>query len=333
MFFIKMLSCRNFLLSHVQKILRRTDQMKLGKFQPKNFILVNAFFEPSTRTSLSFASAAYRLGGNVITFNKDVSSVKKGESFEDTIQTLSLYGDVMVVRHPEKSAVEHASEVSHIPVINAGDGDGEHPTQALLDMYTIREFLQNNHFHHPLVYLNHSHAVNNYDAYNILLVGDVLHSRTIHSLLHLLYMFPPINVFLLPYEGCDPSEEMIDHITENNHDEGLKEIVLTKDSVEWNKFQVVYVTRFQKERHEEAQKPNIILDKSVYKQLQTNCIVMHPLPRNEELPCEIDHDERSHFIQQMENGVYTRMAILDMFLDDLSYSEQPSVDVEIIETD
>ena len=141
-----MLSCRNFLLSHVEKILKRTDQMKLGKFEAKNFILVNAFFEPSTRTSLSFASAAYRLGGNVITFNKDVSSVKKGESFEDTIQTLSLYGDVMVVRHPEKGAVEHASEVSHIPVINAGDGDGEHPTQALLDMYTIREFLQNNHF-------------------------------------------------------------------------------------------------------------------------------------------------------------------------------------------
>ena len=328
-----MLTCRNLAISSVQKILKRADQMKVGKFEPKNFILVNAFFEPSTRTSLSFASAAYRLGGNVITFNQEVSSVKKGESFEDTIETLSLYGDIMVVRHPRKGALEDATEVSHIPVINAGDGDGEHPTQALLDMYTIRDFLKDKKFHHPLVYLNDSHVTNKYDPYNILLVGDVLRSRTIHSLLHLLYMFPPVNVYLLPYDGCHPSEEIVEYVKENNNDENLKEIVLTKDSVKWNTFQVVYATRFQKERHAEAKEPNIILNKSVYEQLQTNCIVMHPLPRNEELPTEIDDDERSHFIQQMDNGVYTRMAILDMFLDDPYYSEQPSVDVEIIEMD
>jgi aspartate carbamoyltransferase len=309
-----MISCRNLSLGVIRNILKRTSQIIEGQFEPRHFILINAFFEPSTRTSMSFESAVYRLGGNVITFNKSVSSIQKGESFKDTIRTLSKYGDIMVLRHPEKGIVRYASDVSDIPVINAGDGSGEHPTQGLVDLYSIHEYLLYSAFHHPLTYLHNNHIEQNYDCYNFLFVGDIRYSRTIHSLLHLLVMFPPINIYLLPYEGCEPSKNMVAFIKANNHNKGYDPIVLSKYSVNWSKFNVIYVTRFQTERHKIAKIPSVVIDESVYDQMSHDCIVLHPFPRNEELSTEVDYDHRSFFFDQIENGVYVRMAIIDLLL-------------------
>lgn len=324
-----MLSTKLLNISQVNHLLTKAEKMKKGNFIFKKFILVNAFFEPSTRTSLSFESAAYRLGGKVITFNKDVSSIKKGESYKDTVQTLACYGDILVIRHPEKGAVEQAGNISPIPVINAGDGDGEHPTQGLLDLFTIREQLQKRCFHHPLVYLEKNHHPQSYDPYNILFVGDIQRSRTIHSLLHLLLLYKPFNIYFLPYKGCEPEESIVSLIQENNIDSNGP-IVLNKENIDWRRFQVIYSTRLQKERYEEGdeKKPDIILNKEIFNEMSKTSIVLHPLPRNEELPPSIDNNKRCGFIDQMKNGVFVRMALLDDFLQDSDY-EQKNVEVNI----
>ena len=187
------LSCKNFNRETIDLILdfcyKSGDKLKL-EYSNETPILVNVFYEPSTRTSLSFESAMNKLGGRTITFNKEVSSLKKGESFEDTIRTLSIYGNILVLRHPEKGMVEKASKYSKVPIINGGDGNGEHPTQALLDLYTIYERFGKD-----------------FENKKILLIGDIKNSRTIHSLLDLLKFYPkikPENVSVI-YNGVDDS--------------------------------------------------------------------------------------------------------------------------------
>ena len=134
-----MISSKNFNVKYINNLFKKADRFKVNNYVPRwqDKVLVNAFFEPSTRTSMSFESAMYRLGGHVINYNKDISSMKKGESYQDTIKTLSSYGHILVLRHPEQGMVKEATKYSDIPIINAGDGDGEHPTQSLLDLYTI----------------------------------------------------------------------------------------------------------------------------------------------------------------------------------------------------
>lgn len=284
-----------------------------------SFILVNAFFEPSTRTSLSFESAAYQLGGNVISFNKENSSTKKGESFEDTITALSCYGDILVLRHPQKGSVEIANQISHIPVINAGDGDGEHPTQALLDLFTIYDHFKNIWKHHLITYIDEKPQLDNYQPYNILLVGDILHSRTINSLIHLLYRFPPVNIHILPYKGCKPTQSTLTLLIDYNH--SMEKFVFEKDDVDWSLYDVVYVTRLQKERKENTEDIDIIIDSSICDQMKEEAIIMHPLPRNQEIHPSVDNDHRCMYFEQMNNGQYMRMAILKDLLNLDMYEE------------
>ncbi len=244
-------------------------------------ILINLFYEPSTRTSCSFHTAMLKLGGNVIEIT-DNSSAKKGESLEDTIKTVSNYGDIIVLRHPEKGAAERAAKVAHIPVINAGDGNGEHPTQALLDIYTIYEEAKKDLLKENLI---------------VTFIGDIKNSRTIHSLIHLLNLFDVTYIFISP-PGLELETNGLKvlHLT-------LEEALLITD--------VVYVTRIQKERIDGKEFKPICLSKQLLSNANKDLIIMHPLPRQEELPPEIDDDPRAVYFKQVAYGVRMRMAILN----------------------
>lgn len=299
----KLLSCKNLSKNQIMKILRRTEDFeKKPSFnnQGYNFTLINAFFEPSTRTMLSFQQACYRLGGRVINFNKEFSSINKGESHYDTVKSLVNYGDIMVLRHPERGFVEKFSEKEKMPIINGGDGDGEHPTQALLDLYTI--------------YKNFKSFFNeNAHILNILIVGDIRHSRTIHSLIDVLKHYSRIKINLLPYENREPEYEMIENIA-REHNQFVEDIVYDKNNCDYSKYDVIYMTRLQKERHGGTQNVNFILNKQEMEKVKKDAIIMHPLPRNEEIATEIDDDERCVYFDQMKNGVFVRMTILEMML-------------------
>ena len=243
--------------------------------------LINLFYEPSTRTSCSFHKAMLNLGGSVIEIT-DNSSAKKGESLEDTIKTISNYGDVIVLRHPEKGSCERASKVSTVPLINAGDGNGEHPTQALLDIYTIYKEANKNLLNDKII---------------VTFIGDIKNSRTIHSLIHLL------NLFQVTYIFISPSGLELETTNLNVLNISLEEALKITD--------VVYITRIQRERTSESFQP-ICLSKEI---LGTkDFIIMHPLPRQEELPPEIDDDPRSVYFKQVAYGVTMRMAILHELL-------------------
>ena len=243
--------------------------------------LINLFYEPSTRTSCSFHKAMLNLGGNVIEIT-DNSSAKKGETLEDTIKTICNYGDVIVLRHPEKGSCERAYKVSTVPLINAGDGNGEHPTQALLDIYTIYKEAKKDILTDKMI---------------VTFIGDIKNSRTIHSLMHLLNLFQVTYIFISP-----PGLE-IETTNLNVLHLSLEEALKITD--------VVYLTRIQKERTSETFQP-ICLSKEI---LGTkDFIIMHPLPRQEELPPEIDDDPRSIYFKQVAYGVKMRMAILHELL-------------------
>ena len=243
--------------------------------------LINLFYEPSTRTSCSFHKAMLNLGGNVIEI-ADNSSAKKGESLEDTIKTVSNYGDVIVLRHPEKGSSKRAEGVSTIPLINAGDGNGEHPTQALLDIYTIYKEAKKDILNDKLI---------------VTFIGDIKNSRTIHSLIHLLNLFQVTYIFISPPGlELEPNDLNILHLT-------LEEALTITD--------VIYITRIQKERTSETFHP-ICLSQDILGTKEF--IIMHPLPRQEELPPEIDDDPRSVYFKQVAYGVKMRMAILHELL-------------------
>lgn len=297
-----MLSCKKLTKRCVENIFKRADHWQLvlenKRLLPDNFnnkILVNAFFEPSTRTSLSFESAMYRMGGKVINFSKDGSSIAKGESHEDTIKSLSNYGDIMVIRHPEKGFVKEMSEKLNIPVINGGDGDGEHPTQALLDLYTIQKRFDLE------------------EKTKILFIGDIKHSRTIHSLIDLLMWYPRTKINVLPYNNKEPDEKFVFNIG-INHGQNLDDIIIRKEDCQFDDFDIIYSTRMQKERSNNGASEDIIINNNVMKDLKSNAIIMHPLPRNTEISPEVDTDKRAVYFEQMKNGVFVRMAILDALL-------------------
>lgn len=287
-----MLSIKNLTKHRIDKLFALADHVRVSNQNSlSGKILVNAFFEPSTRTSLSFESAMYRLGGNVLTFNKEVSSIKKGESFHDTIKTLSLYGDAMVIRHPDKGAVEEASKISNIPVINGGDGDGEHPTQALLDLYTIYKSF-------PTI-----------ENLKILFIGDIKHSRTVNSLLEILKIYPRNKIFFLPYYNREPNYEL-QYDTGNSHTQYIEDLIVREEDIYYNEYDVFYCTRMQKERSEENAKVDFIIDNEKVELMHENAIIMHPLPRNEEISVEVDKSKKSKYFQQMEYGINIRMALL-----------------------
>ncbi|RUA30683.1 MAG: aspartate carbamoyltransferase [Bacteroidetes bacterium] len=263
-----------------------------------NHVIASLFFEPSTRTRLSFESAINQLGGRVIGFSDaGSSSVKKGESLRDTIQTVSLYSDLIVMRHPLEGSARFASEVSDTPIINAGDGANQHPTQCLLDLYSIRK------------------TQGSLDNLHIAFVGDLKYGRTVHSLVIALTMFKNVTFHLVsPFELKLPrsiKNFILDAgLTYNQYDD-IAQII---DDVD-----ILYMTRIQRERFAdsveyERVKNSYILDNSMLKNSKDNLRILHPLPRVNEISEDVDNNEKAYYFQQAENGVYVRQALLASIL-------------------
>jgi len=266
-------------------------------------LLFNIFYEPSTRTRLSFAAAAHHMGMQVIGTEaaNQFSSAIKGETLEDTIRVLcSYHPDAIVLRHHMEGSTERASLISTVPIINAGDGAGQHPTQALLDVYTI---------HNRLKTLNNL---------TVLVGGDLRHGRTVRSLVYLLSKFKGTNFIFCSPETLKMLPDIKDHLAEN-HIPYLE--IFTDLSKVISLADVVYWTRIQKERIEDHSNIDelmnqFVIDSSLMSLMKPYSVLMHPLPRNIEIPIEVDSDIRSVYFEQAENGLYVRMALLEMLLKD-----------------
>ncbi len=250
-------------------------------------VMAALFYEPSTRTYGSFISAMQRLGGGIIPISgMGNTSVVKGETFRDTVETFSKLSDIIVIRHPESGAAHIAAEVSTVPVINAGDGTGEHPTQALLDLFTIQSHFQD------------------ISELTVTFVGDLKNGRTVHSLRSLLSLYHPKKVHFV-----SPRELAIPGITGSDN---LEEVLPETD--------VLYMTRVQKERFSdplsyERLKDRFRVTSATMKKLKKTAILMHPLPRVTEIATDVDRDPRAvYFCEQIKNGLYVRMALLSLLL-------------------
>ena len=262
-------------------------------------ILATLFYEPSTRTRLSFESAMQRLGGSVISTEnaREFSSAIKGETVEDTIRIVNGYADAIVIRHHEQGAAERAAAVSGVPVLNAGDGPGEHPTQALLDLYTIR------------------HELGRIDGLKVALVGDLKYGRTARSLALLLRETKNAELLFVNPSTAPMRNDVKLALTDAGiryHDEPDLNAVLPE-------VDVVYQTRIQKERFESADdfaaaKGAYVIDRSSLERMKSDAIIMHPLPRVDEITTEVDADPRAAYFRQAHNGVYIRMALLDLLI-------------------
>jgi len=298
------LSVKQFSRSDLEYIYAVAHEMRImveriGTFDLlKGKILANLFYEPSTRTSSSFMAAMQRLGGAVIPISEvKYSSVAKGESLPDTVRTLGCYADVIVIRHPEVGSAALAAKHARKPVINAGDGVGEHPTQALLDTFTIHE------------------EIGRLDDLNVTMLGDLKYGRTVHSLARLLTQFHNIK---LNYVSPDILRMPRD-VMEEVEAKGIPQAEHTTLGRVLAKTDVLYVTRVQRERFEdpadyEKVKGAYVITPEVMKPAKEKMIVMHPLPRVTEISMDFDDDPRAAYFRQMEYGLYVRMALLAMVL-------------------
>jgi len=259
----------------------------------KGHVLANLFYEPSTRTSSSFVAAMARLGGSVIPIHGvQYSSVSKGESLPDTIRTLECYADVIVLRHPDVGASEIAARYASKPIISAGDGVGEHPTQGLLDIYTIYSEL------------------GTLDGLHVALVGDLKNGRTVHSLARLLRLYDTRLTLVSP-EILRLPEEVKQELTQAGRP--IAETAAVEDVI--RDVDVLYVTRVQKERFAdlreyEAVKDSYEITPELMARAKKRMALMHPLPRVGEIHYDVDDDPRAAYFRQMENGMYIRMAVL-----------------------
>ena len=256
-------------------------------------ILGNLFFEPSTRTKLSFESAAYRLGRDVIDVSEmSMTSIAKGETLADTIRMVDAYCDVIVLRHPFEGAARLAADVSENPVINAGDGAGSHPTQMLLDLFTMRE------------------AKDSLDGLNVTMVGDLKYGRTVHTLAQALTNFG-VKLTLVAPESLQMPQDIVDRLKRNGcvprKTSVLEDVIGDAD--------VLYVTRIQRERFPDPAEYQKVagtyrIDNAMLRNAKDDMIVMHPLPRVNEIATEVDSTPHARYFQQAFNGVPVRMAIL-----------------------
>lgn len=259
----------------------------------KSKVIATLFFEPSTRTRLSFESAISRLGGKIIGFtDASSSSVSKGESLNDTIRTVSNYSDLIVMRHPIEGSARYASEIAGIPVINAGDGANQHPTQTLLDLYSIRK------------------TQGTLDNLNIFMVGDLKYGRTVHSLMMAMSRWNTTFNFIAPEELKMPKEYKL-YLDEL----GLKYYEHTDFNDIISKADIIYMTRVQRERFTdpieyEKVKNVYVLRNSMIRNTKKNMRVLHPLPRVNEIHMDVDSNEKAYYFEQALNGVFTRQAIL-----------------------
>lgn len=263
--------------------------------------MVTFFYEPSTRTRASFEMAMNLLGGKVVfsTENaKQFSSVAKGETLEDTIRILCGYRpDIIILRSDQEGMAERATKISSVPIINAGDGAGQHPTQALLDLYTIQK------------------EINKIDGISIAMVGDLARSRTVRSLAYLCAKFSNVKIYFVAPEAAQIKNDIKDYLKRHNawfnQENDLRTVAPQVD--------VIYQTRIQKERDalpekNEETKESYIITPEVVSLMKKEAIIMHPLPRVDEISSEVDTDPRAAYFRQAENGLYVRMALLKMIL-------------------
>jgi aspartate carbamoyltransferase len=276
----------------------RTMVERVGTFDLlKGKILANLFYEPSTRTASSFTASMERLGGSVIPISEvKYSSVAKGETLIDTVRTLECYSDVIVLRHPETGAAATAARYLRKPLINAGDGTGEHPTQALLDLFTIQEEL------------------GRLEKLNVTLLGDLKYGRTVHSLSRLLRLYGAKLNYVSPDILTMPRAlilELKEAGIEQHEYRDLNDVIADTD--------VLYVTRVQRERfgdqdNYDSVKNAYVISPEIMDKAKTEMVLMHPLPRVNEISVEVDTDRRAAYFRQMEYGLYVRMALLAMVL-------------------
>lgn len=264
-------------------------------------LMATLFYEPSTRTRLSFESAMMRLGGQVVTTEsaREFSSAAKGETLEDTIRIVEGYSDVIVIRHYESGSARRAAEVATVPIINAGDGPGQHPTQALLDIYTIQK------------------EIGRLDNFKIAMVGDLANGRTVRSLAYLLSKYEDVKIFFVAPRVVRMKDDIKAHLDEHGIEwEEAEDLIAVARDVD-----VVYQTRIQRERfgdriedYEKA-RGKYVIDETVMEALPESSVVLHPLPRVDEIVPEVDSDPRSAYFRQAHNGLYIRMALLRMVLE------------------
>lgn len=282
--------------STIEKILDNAKSINEGKkIDLSGRILGTLFFEPSTRTKLSFHSAAYRSKMNVVDFEADISSMKKGESFHDTIKMLSCYSDVLAIRHSKEGAAREAAEISELPVINCGDGSNQHPTQAMIDLFSIKHFK------------------GRIKGLNITLMGDLRHARAMKSLLQGLSMFGA-NINMCAPEGLEFEEELITEITKT-----YKIKLNSTSKLDLSNTDILYVVRVQKERFSDqsvakAYEEKFRVDKKMLKGANENLVILHPLPRISEIDPAIDNTTFAKYFDQARFAVPVRQAILEYLL-------------------
>ena len=290
------------LLAEIFAVAREMEQVvqHYGSNILNRRVMATLFYEPSTRTRLSFESAMKRLGGDVLTTEsaQEFSSAAKGETLEDTIRVITGYADLVVLRHFDSGASRRAADVSNVPVINAGDGAGQHPTQALLDMYTI------------------DREIGHLDEISVAMVGDLANGRTVRSLCYLLTKYKSPKIYFVAPSMVRMKDDIKEYLRRYEvsfeEAEDLHEVAAQVD--------VIYQTRIQRERfHDineyEQVRGRYIIDKSVMDCMRESAIVMHPLPRVDEINSEeVDHDPRAAYFRQAHNGLYVRMALLKMIL-------------------
>jgi aspartate carbamoyltransferase catalytic subunit len=269
--------------------------LKAGE-RPRNMdgkVLATLFYEPSTRTRLSFETAMLRLAGGVISVaDPKTSSAAKGESLADSARTVAGYADVIVMRHPQKGSAQEAADAVSVPVINAGDGTGQHPTQALLDVYTIQK------------------ERGTLKGLTMTLAGDLKNGRTVHALVHFLVRFGTRLILVAP-----PALKMPAEITAELRKMGAKVSETSDLAAAMRESDVVYMTRIQKERFEDPAdydrlKGSYVIDMSLVRQAKQGITIMHPFPRVDEITTEVDRYEGAAYFRQSDNGVPIRMGLL-----------------------
>jgi aspartate carbamoyltransferase catalytic subunit len=298
--FVKdLISIRDLEKKHIDLILKKSSQMeqalKTGKElnSLKGKVVATLFFEPSTRTRLSFQSAAMRLGAKVLSF-EDVgaSSIVKGETFSDTIRMVDGYSDLIVVRHSKEGSARYAAQLAEHPVINGGDGGNQHPTQTLLDLYTIKR------------------AKRKIEGLNVTLLGDLKHARTMRSLLYGLAMYGA-SIELVAPKGLEMNREVIKEVKEK-----FNANVTEKSAIQLSNTDVLYLCRIQKERFsdqyeaEKVQKEFRITGETI-KGAKEDMIILHPLPKVDEVAPEVDRSKHAYYYEQARMGIPVRMAIMD----------------------
>lgn len=289
------ISIRDLSREYIEDVLYHAQQIRPDPDLLQGRVMASLFFEPSTRTQLSFATAMQRLGGRVIGFSgTESTSVVKGESLQDTVRTVEKYADVIVMRHPLEGSARLVADTVAIPVINAGDGANQHPTQTLMDLFTIKKF------HNRL------------DDLTIGLVGDLKYGRTVHSLATALTRFRKITLRLISPPNLRMPPSVLKELT------GVVPYTET-DELDLRDLDVVYVTRIQRERFPDIEeyekvKGAYVINLKTCEMLKPNAILLHPLPRVDEIAPEVDMLPQAKYFDQVQNGVPVRMALLKLVL-------------------